>query len=85
MLAPHDERRLDISELLPLYLLLQILDRLESIDDSLISMMSQQQDEQPIDVAMRNNPEPLHRMAEKALQELATGETEEGGFAIEER
>jgi hypothetical protein len=74
VLTTDDAWQHEVSGLLPLYLQLLILDRLESIDDTLILIMQQGQPS----LALR-------KMAEKALQEMAAGETEEGGFAIEEK
>jgi len=57
------------------YLAFETLDRLESMDCTLLTIMQEITD-------ARGG---LHLLAEEARQQYAAGETEEGGFAVEEK
>jgi hypothetical protein len=61
-------------DVLQAYLAFETLDRLESMDCTLLTIMQEITD-------ARGG---LHLLAEEARRQYAAGETEEGGFAIEE-
>jgi len=67
----RDARRYNVIDLLPIYLQLDMLAKLQALSEHL-------------DALRASMPSGLARLAEEVKQQIARGETEEGGFGGEE-